>query len=396
MKSPPVLEISNASDLEDFCRRHLGVSPIGFDTEFVRERTYYPRLEIVQIVADGAIAVIDTQAVDRLEPLWDLLCDERIEKIVHSGKQDMELILQESGRLPRPVFDVQIAASLLGFGSQCGYSRLVSEVLRKRIPKGETFSDWSRRPLHRDQVAYAAKDVEHLPALRDALGRLLEEKGRHLWADEECAHLTDPETFRKLPPDECFQKIKGRTGLDPESLSVLRSLAEWRELEAQERDVPPGRVVGDHVLLSIAKSAPEDLEELKRQRGLYKNELARRGAAILAAVRRGIEKARDEPVTRPLGRVRSDLDGEGLHRILAAVVQIKADEAGVSPSVLATTQHLRSLATGSGEEDPDGVPLLHGWRRDIAGEAVLSVLAGRTAIRIDPVTRALRLEEVDG
>jgi len=181
----------------------MGAPLIGFDTEFVREKTYYPKLEVVQMIVEDDIAIIDCQAIDDPSPMWDLLCNPDSKKVLHSGLQDMEILLQESGRLPAPIFDTQIAASLVGFGSQCGYSRLVYQILGKKVPKGETFSDWSRRPLHKDQIRYAAKDVEFLPESYRTSVQHLAKRGRLSWIDEECRHLTEEATHFKEPPETC-------------------------------------------------------------------------------------------------------------------------------------------------------------------------------------------------
>lgn len=380
--------------LQEFCARHRGTPILAFDSEFVRERTYFPRLEIMQILADGEIVTIDCQTIPDLEPLWQLLCDEETEKVVHSGIQDMELILQESGRLPRPVFDTQIVASLLGYGSQCGYSRLVYQLLGRKVPKGETFSDWSRRPLRPEQIRYAEADVQYLIELREVLGKKLKSSGREQWVYEECSHLSDPETFRKHPPEKCFLRIKGRSGLDAQSLSVLRSLAHWREIEARKRNHPPNRVVQDHVLLSIAKSAPTSFEDIKRQRGLHANEIQRCGIDILAAIQEGLARAETDPVEVPIStRPRPDEDDDAVFKLLSAVLQIQAEEARVAPSVLANSQELRALLSGYRQNKLNGVPLLKGWRYDLAGKVLLSVLEGRLALRFDPRRGSLVLEE---
>ncbi len=381
--------------LQDFCSRHHGTPMLAFDTEFVRERTYYPRLEVFQVWADGEIAVIDCQTIKSLDPLWEILHEQDTEKVVHSGSQDMELILQESGRLPSPIFDTQIVASLLGFGSQCGYGRLVFQLLGRKVPKGETFSDWSRRPLHPEQLRYAEADVAHLVDLREALAKRLKAAGRERWVYEECSHLSDPETFRKHPPEKCFLRIKGRNSLDSRSLSVLRALAHWRDLEARSRNHPPNRVVPDHVLLSIARSAPSTLDELRRQRGLHANEVNRCGNEILRAVRQGIDRAEVDPVELPpSSKPHLDEEDDGLFKLLSAVVQIQAEQARIAPSMLATSHDLRELLAGFRQNRTNGLSILKGWRGEMAGEKLMAVLQGRLALRFDPEKGSLVLEEV--
>lgn len=388
--------IDSPERLTELCFRHRGKTPIGFDTEFVREKTYYPRLEILQIVVDDEIDIVDCQAFENLDPLWDLLCDPDTEKVVHSGSQDMELIYQESGRLPKPLFDTQIAAALLGIGAQSGYGRLVHQLLDKKAPKGETFSDWSRRPLHKDQIKYAQKDVEHLLDLHQVLKRRLEKRGRMDWLEEECEHLTDPETFQRSHPQECFLKVKGRSGLDPTSLSVLRSLCAWRDRFASERNVPPGRILRDHVIVPIAKSKPKSLEELGRQRGLHAGEIGRIGKSILDAVQEGIARAKTDPVVLPdNGRLRPDKEPDGIFKLLSAVLQIQADQAHICPTALATSQDLHDLITGYRSGNLNGLTLLQTWRRELAGDMLLSVMEGKVALRIDPKTSELIMTQVD-
>jgi ribonuclease D len=388
--------IGDTESLREVVRRFKGKSPLGFDTEFVREKTYYPRLEVFQIVVGDEIELVDCQSIDDLSPLWELLFEPATEKVVHSGMQDMELILQESGRLPDNVIDTQIAASLLGLGAQCGYSRLVSQVLGARVPKGETFSDWSQRPLHPDQLAYARADVEHLLPLRDALCRRLERRGRVAWLREECSFLSDPETHRRHEPEWCFLRIKGRSSLGPTSLSVLRSLAQWRELEARRRDVPPGRIMRDHALVALAKARPTSMEELKRQRGVHGGQIGRDGVDIVRVVQEGIERAGRHPVEVPESTI-TQLDGEldGLFKLMSAVLQIQAEQARIAPSVLATSQEIRDLIDGYRKRNLSEVRLLKGWRAELAGDMLLSVLQGRMSLRVEPDSGALVLEKVD-
>jgi len=388
--------IENTEDLSRFCEELASSEVLGFDTEFVRERTYYPSLEVLQLTGGNEIGVIDCQAIEDLEPLWKLLCDGAALKVVHSGAQDMELILQESGRLPDRVFDTQIGASFLGYGSQCGYGRLVSDILRKKISKVETFSDWTRRPLRAEQIEYAEKDVEHLLELYSRLAGRLEKKERLSWVEEECRYLSVPENFRRTPPDECFRKIKGGNSLDPLPLSNLRSLAEWREIEAQNRNVLPHRVIPDHVLISISKNAPKDREALKRQRGLHNNEFNRHAEDILQKVREGTKRSDTDPIEiSPRTRSFTDDEDESVMKLLGAVLKIQADRARVAPSVLATTRDLRDLVAGVRTDDLEGQRLLSGWRREIAGERLLSVLNGEIALRICPKNGTLLLETVD-
>lgn len=391
------LYIQEDQQLKDYCERHADADPVGFDTEFVREKTYYPRLEIVQIVAEGEIAIIDYQAITDAAPMWDLLCRPDSMKVLHSGLQDMEILLQESGRLPAPIFDTQIAASLLGYGSQCGYSRLVHLILGKKVPKGETFSDWGQRPLHEEQLEYAAKDVEHLIEIYDALVHKLKKRGRLSWIDEECRHLSEEATHFREPPESCYLRVKGRSSLDPVSLSVLRSVAQWREEVGREKNLPPGRILREHLLLSIAKGRPKNLEQLKRQRGMHPGEITRFGDAILKAVADGVARAETDPVELSNGsRAKIPEDAEAILKILSAVLRIDAEKADVAPTVVATSDDLRRLLVEFGTHKLKDHPLLQGWRKELAGDRLLAVLEGKLALRLDPRNMSIVLEESHG
>ncbi len=375
----------------------MGSPLIGFDTEFVREKTYYPKLEIVQIIVDDEIVIVDCPAIRDPSPMWDLLCHPDSQKVLHSGLQDMEILLQESDRLPSPIFDTQIAASLLGYGSQCGYSRLVYQILGKKVPKGETFSDWSQRPHHDDQLEYAAKDVEHLLDIYQSLVKKLEKRNRLSWIDEECCHLSEAATHFREPPELCYLRVKGRNALDPTSLSVLRSLAEWRENTAQKKNLPPGRILREHLLLSIAKGRPKSLDQLKRQRGMHPGDISRFGEDILRAVAKGVESAKSDPVELPTSaRTKIPEDAEAILKLLSAVLRIEAEKADVAPTVVATSEDLRQLVAGFSSGSLNGHPLLEGWRKELAGDRLYAVLQGKVSLRFDPETLSIVLDESHG
>lgn len=388
--------IETTDNLSAFLERNQAAREIGMDTEFVRENTYYPRLELFQIFTGRETALIDCQAVTDLEPLWTYLADPDRQKVLHAGDQDMELILQESGRLPSPIFDTQIAAGLVGLGAQCGYSRLVLQLIGKKAPKGETFSDWSRRPLQKQQLVYARKDVEYLLELKRVLYRKLERWGRLGWIEAESEHLTDPRTYQKLEPRQCYQRIRGRSGMDKQAQSVLRALAEWRELEARQRNIPPHRIIADHVLVSLAQSAPTRTEQIHQQRGMRGQEANRYAAALVATIQRGVQEATSDPVQTPEQTYRHDNDqDEGVHKILSAILQMAAHDARISPTMLATSQDLRDLMRAFQSDNLDGLPVLQDWRRELVGEKLLKALEGRIVLRIDGRSTRLILEEND-
>src|SRR5262245_32928999 len=285
--APPMF-IATAKDLERVVSDLRAHGTFGLDMEFQRERTYRPRLQLVQVSLPETPLLIDPLALPALDPLWDLVADASVEKIVHAGAQDMEIVFARSGLLPRNVFDTQVAAALLGMGDQIGYANLIGRVLGKRVKKGETITDWSIRPLSKAQVDYALDDVRYLHELRARLWERLAERGRESWLREEVEHYEVRDTYER-DPQTLWMRISRMRSLDRRGLAVLRELAIWREEEAQRRDEPRGRIVADETLVEIARRAPKKPEDLKPLRTLHPRELARSGGGLVAAVRKGLD-----------------------------------------------------------------------------------------------------------
>ncbi|MGH7725430.1 MAG: ribonuclease D, partial [Candidatus Eiseniibacteriota bacterium] len=269
----------------------------GLDMEFQRERTYRPRLQLVQVSLPGDPRLIDPLALSDLDPLWDAIADPALEKIVHAGGQDMEIVFARSGLVPMNVFDTQVAAALLGLGDQIGYANLIGRMLSRRLKKGETITDWAVRPLSKAQLDYALDDVRYLHELRNRLWDRLTELGRHSWLREELEHYEDRATYDK-DPRMLWTRISRMRSLDRRGLAILRELAQWREEEAQRRDEPRGRIVSDETLVEIARRVPKKPEDMRPLRMLHPRELARSGPAIVEAVRRGLDVS-DSECPRP-------------------------------------------------------------------------------------------------
>src|SRR6201993_3674320 len=281
--------IAENAALTDFCQRQRQAEFVAIDTEFMRDRTYWPQLCLVQIAAPDEAAAIDALAPGlNLGPLITLLADPKVTKVFHAARQDVEIFFHLTGAIPAPLVDTQVAAMVCGFGDAVSYENLAGKLAGPRIDKSSRFTDWAHRPLTDRQLQYALSDVTHLRLAYEQLRRRIDKTGRGEWVGEEMAVLTDPATYR-LEPREAWRRIKFRTD-KPRALAVLREVAAWREEEAQRRDLPRSRILKDETLCEIAAHAPTDVEHLARCRGLSRAVAEnRQGQSILAAVRRSLD-----------------------------------------------------------------------------------------------------------
>lgn len=349
---------------------------VGIDTEFMRERTYFARLCLIQMATDDVAAIIDPLAIDDLSALTELFTDPSVIKVFHAGGQDLEIFhkLCEGGMAP--VFDTQIAATLAGFPQQVGYGALIHDLLGVKLDKGDSYTDWSRRPLSETQVEYALNDVRYLPEAYRRLRDRIEADGRTEWLSADFARLEDPETYR-IVPEEQWRRVKRISGLNRRQLGAAREVAAWREREAIRRDVPKRWVVGDESIIEIARRAPKTGEDLAAIRGVP--EKVGKGAVkgLLDAVARGLATPEaDLPSLskrrRPVGDVDSAVD------LMVALVRRRARDNGVAMPLLASREDLERLAAGERE----GHPLLSGWRKAMVGNELCELLEGRIALRL--------------
>ncbi len=371
--------IRTTDDLARFCRDAADAPYVTVDTEFLRERTYYAQLCLVQIArpgnsdADGVL--VDTLADGlSLEPLYELFRNRNVTKVFHAARQDLEIFQTTAGVLPEPFFDTQVAAMVCGYGDQVGYETLVRQIARAGIDKSSRFTDWSRRPLSEAQLTYALADVTHLRKIYEVLSRRLEQSGRAGWVAEELAVLTDPSTYR-LDPGEAWTRIKTRSTA-PRFLAALRELARMRETMAQSRDVPRNRIVKDDVLLELAANRPRSIEDLGKSRLLLRE--ARRGEiadAILSAIEtaealpaNAIPRAEAPPARRP--------GGEALGELLRVLLKARAEAEGVAQRLIASSADLDRLAS----EDAPDVPALTGWRLELFGRDALRLKRGEIGL----------------
>jgi ribonuclease D len=374
---PPVL-ISDSAALAALCSRLATEAFVTVDTEFMRERTYWPELCVVQLAGDSEVAVVDTVAAGiDLAPLGALLADPAVTKVFHACRQDIEIFVQLFGAVPAPLFDTQVAAMVAGFGDQVGYDALVAALTGGQIDKAHRFSDWAARPLSPAQIAYAAADVTHLRGVYRKLRSRLEKDGRLDWVAEEMAILSDPATYRP-DPGQMWERLRPRTN-NRRMLGVLRAIAAWREREAQRANIPRGRMLKDEALLEIAATAPADGEALARCRGVSRGFAeGRMGASLIAA----IAEAKGLP-EEALPAAQNQRDGPRPSPALVALLKVllaaKCEVHHVAAKLVASSDDIDRIAT---EADPD-VPALHGWRHDVFGADAQALKAGGVALGVD-------------
>lgn len=372
-----VTVITDNAALAGFCQRISSNAYIAVDTEFIRERTFWPKLCLVQVAAEDDAAAIDSlaDAID-LSPLFELMANKRILKVFHAGRQDIEIFHHLTGEIPSPLFDTQVAAMVCGFGESVSYETLVAQIAKAQIDKSSRFTDWAHRPLSHRQIDYALSDVVHLRTVYEELLRRLEKNGRTSWLAEEMAVLTDPETYR-MEPREAWHRLKTRSH-SRRHLAVLREVAAWRETEAQARDVPRNRIVRDETLLEIAAHSPRARADLARSRSISKG-IAEgpMGAAILKAVEIGLAVPADELPELP-PRIDAPPGAKPLVELLKVLLKMKCEEHGVAQKLVATTQDLEAIAA----DDGAAVPALSGWRHDVFGEDALAIKHGKLALTV--------------
>ncbi len=368
--------ITTTEDLARFCDAAREGAYVTIDTEFIRERTYYARLCLIQMAlpGDGEAVLVDPIEGDiSLDPLFDLFRDESTVKVLHAARQDLEIFYIQGGVFPRPLFDTQVAAMVCGFGEQVGYETLVRKVAKAALDKTSRFTDWARRPLSDAQKAYALADVTHLRVIYEVLSEQIRTTGRTEWVEEELRTLTDPATY-VVDPATAWMRVKTRTN-SGRFLSVVRELARFREEYAQSNDIPRSRVFKDDALLELASTKPTSQDALARSRLLQRD--ARRGAiaeGILNAVRTGQEAPPEDHPVAENGRAQLDVD-PALADLLRVLLKTKSEESGVAAKLIASAADLDAIAGGMRD-----LPALAGWRREVFGDDALRLCRGEIAL----------------
>jgi ribonuclease D len=375
---PPPSLVTATDALQQLCDRLRGEEFVTVDTEFIRERTYWPELCVVQVAGAHEVAVIDalTPEID-LTPLGELLADPAVTKVFHASRQDIEIFVLRFGAVPTPLFDTQIAAMVAGFGDQVGYDAIVASLTGGSIEKAHRFSDWSVRPLSPAQIAYAAADVTHLREVYTRLRAQLEKDGRLEWVAEELADLADPGNYR-ADPETMWERLRPRSG-NRRFLGVLRAVAAWREREAQRVNIPRQRLLRDETLLEIAATAPATPDELARSRGITRGFAdGRTGASLLSAVAAAkalpLSALPDQPRARDAAR-----PSPALVSLLKVLLAAKCEHHHVAARLVASSDDIDRLAL----EEAPAIAALHGWRREVFGEDALALIQGRIALGVD-------------
>jgi ribonuclease D len=369
--------IATTSELAAACDRLARHRVITVDTEFLRETTYYPLLCVVQMASPEEAVVVDALApgID-LKPFFELMGNEKVLKVFHAARQDIEIVWHRAGILPHPIFDTQVAAMVLGYGDSIAYDQLVQRITGHRPDKTHRFTDWSRRPLSKEQIHYAVSDVTHLRDVFTTLDADLKKRGRNDWVSIEMDILTSPKTY-DFHPERAWERLKTRVR-KPKELAVLMEIAAWREQEAQGRDVPRGRVLKDEAVGDIATHAPTTLEKLGQLRSLPRGfERSKWGGDIIAAVQRGL--ARDPATLPKLDKPRNNSNGAAIVELLKVLLRMTSERYGVASKVIATVDDLEEIAA----DDEAEVAALQGWRRELFGEAALGLKHGRLALAIE-------------
>jgi ribonuclease D len=374
---PPPSLIATTEALAALCERLRGERFVTVDTEFMRERTYWPELCVVQLAGASEVAVVDAEAPGLdLAPLGALLADPAVLKVFHAARQDIEIFVLKFDAVPTPLFDTQVAAMVAGFGDQVGYDALVAALTGGQIDKAHRFSDWSARPLSAAQVEYAAGDVTHLRGVYERLSERLQREGRLEWVTEEMAILADPATYRPNP-ETAWERLRARSN-NRRFLGVLRAVAAWRETEAQRLNIPRPRLLKDESLLEIAATAPQTADALARVRGVGRGFAEGRAAAGLFAAIAGAQALPDSALP-PAPAVREgSRPSAALVALLKVLLAAKCEEHAVAPKLLASSEDIDRLAS---EEAPD-IQALRGWRHTVFGADAQALKAGRIALGV--------------
>ena len=370
--------ITDTAALARFCAQQRGASFVAVDTEFMRERTYWPILCLVQVAGPTEAVAIDALApgID-LTPLLALMADESILKVFHAARQDIEIFFNLSGAVPKPLFDTQIAAMVCGFGDAVSYETLVSKLAQASLDKSSRFTDWSHRPLTERQIHYALADVVHLRTVYEKLQQRLASNGRAGWFAEEMAVLSDSATYRS-DPSEAWRRFRLRGRVNPRFFGVLREVAAWRETAARQRNLPRGRIMRDEAVLEVAAHMPKTIEALARTRSLGKGVAeGKLGNEILDAVQRGL--ADSEALAPPASAKADSPPGLGpLVELLRVLLKQRCEEHQVAQKLVATADDLDAIAAA----DDAPVPALSGWRYEIFGKDALALKHGRLALTV--------------
>jgi len=369
--------IDTPDQLAKLCEQIKKESWLALDTEFLREKTYYPKFCLLQIATPEWVACIDPIALPKLDDLFAAIYNPAIVKVFHSCRQDLEIFYQSTGKIPAPIFDTQVAAPLLGFQDNPGYAMLVSSFLSINLNKSHTRADWSKRPLTEAQIEYAADDVIYLCQIYQIMVKKLTELGRIDWLKHDFAELTNPALYM-VAPEKAWFKIKGKNKLTGRQLSIIQALAEWREKTAQSENRPKSWLLRDELLFDLAKLQPETILELANVRGINERAVNRYGKVLCQLIIDAKNRA-PLPLNEKDRPAKKTQQQEAILDILTALVRIRAEENSLNPTILGSRKDLEVLMFN----DDDECPLLHGWRFKMAGRELVGLLKGELLLGIE-------------
>lgn len=380
--------ITTTDALNTLCEKLAQAEYVTVDTEFIREKTYYPRLCLVQLAGPNDEAAVDplAQGID-LSALFDLLANPKIIKVFHAAKQDVEIFLQLAGKIPSPLYDTQVAAMVCGYGEQIGYEALVNTILNEQLDKASRYTDWAQRPLTQRQIDYAISDVTHLRHVYESLRDEIAAKGRESWISEEMANLCETTTY-VIQPDEAWRRMKYKNR-SPAYLNALQAVASWRERLAQIKDVPRGRLLKDEVVLQIAAMNPKTVEDLAQVRGAMHHLSADNARAIITAMEEARSKPREEFPRDEKKRTMLTPAQEGLVDVLKLLLKMQCDEAKVASKLVADKEEIASFILNPSAPSP----FAQGWRHDVFGKDARAFLDGKLVLCNDKRHNAITFEE---
>lgn len=368
--------IDDDSQLKAFVKRCCTSPYMAIDTEFLREKTYYARLCLIQVAIEGEVAIIDPFAIKDIALLNDALTSSDVVKIFHASSQDIEILYHETGVVPRPVFDTQVAAALLGKSQQASYSSLVSSYCSVNLPKKDSFTDWSQRPLKDSQIRYAADDVVYLPQIYYDMVEVLNEKNRLHWLDEAFEEISSPEKY-EIKPEERYRKLRRVNQLNARQMAAAREFAAWRELKAQKINVPRKWIVSDEQIVEACRREARTIDELFMVRGMRESLRAEDARQAVACIKKGLSCPKEQ-LPQVHEKPKNEHNVDIVVDLMNAVVHLRARENHIAPQTLAPQAELMKLARGHDDE----CELLKGWRYKVIGKELKELLKGKFSLRI--------------
>jgi len=380
--------ITQQAELTAFCAQVADGHYVTVDTEFIRDKTYFPKLCLVQIAGSGEAAVIDPLAEGiNLAPVFKLMQKASLVKVFHAARQDIEIFHLLSGKIPSPIFDTQVAAAVCGYGESVGYETLVNNIVGQELDKSSRFTDWSARPLSEKQLTYALSDVTHLQVIYEDLKIKIEATGRTSWIAEEHAYLTDPAIY-DIDPVDAWKRLKFGH-MRPKHLAALRELAKWREIEARKQDVPRGRIIKDETLVEMAQLMPRKESDLDRMRGLDKHMSKTKIEAILQCVQDALAlPPADYPQVKNHKKPSENIISASA--MLQMLLKLKADQHGIASHMIAGKDDIEAIALGKTE-----TPAMQGWRYEIFGKNAEALMKGKLKLSLNPKNKQIVFEDVE-